>query len=127
MKLKRQRRNLEAKQVGYNMCCSLQASPDPVVTWLKDGLPLPNRATINTKDGTTQLLIGEAEFADSGIYTVELQNALGKSEKFSFQVQVTGNSLTTGYTHRFTANSRQRTVFSTVSSDAVKPCRQREN
>ncbi|XP_035745631.1 immunoglobulin-like and fibronectin type III domain-containing protein 1 [Egretta garzetta] len=66
-----------------------EASPDPVVTWLKDGLPLPNRATINTKDGTTQLLIGEAEFADSGIYTVELQNALGKSEKFSFQVQVT--------------------------------------
>ncbi|KFQ57985.1 Immunoglobulin-like and fibronectin type III domain-containing protein 1, partial [Pelecanus crispus] len=66
-----------------------EASPDPVVTWLKDGLPLPNRATINTKDGTTQLLIGAAEFTDSGIYTVELQNGLGKRETFSFQVQVT--------------------------------------
>ncbi|KFW01609.1 Immunoglobulin-like and fibronectin type III domain-containing protein 1 [Fulmarus glacialis] len=66
-----------------------EASPDPVVTWLKDGLPLSNRATINTKDGTTQLLIGAAEFTDSGIYTIELQNGLGKKETFSFQVQVT--------------------------------------
>lgn len=88
----------------YNSCCSLQASPDPVVTWLKDGLPLPNQATINTKDGTTQLLIGAAELTDSGTYTVELQNGLGKRETFSFQVQVTGNSLTTIYSYRFTAN-----------------------
>ncbi|XP_010583058.1 PREDICTED: immunoglobulin-like and fibronectin type III domain-containing protein 1 [Haliaeetus leucocephalus] len=66
-----------------------EASPDPVVTWLKDGLPLSNRAKINTKDGTTQLLIAAAEFADSGTYTVELQNGLGKRETFSFQVQIT--------------------------------------
>ncbi|XP_075377843.1 immunoglobulin-like and fibronectin type III domain-containing protein 1 [Mycteria americana] len=66
-----------------------EASPDPVVTWLKDRLPLPKRATINTEDGTTQLLIGAAEFTDSGTYTVELQNGLGKRETFSFQVQVT--------------------------------------
>ncbi|KAM8988496.1 immunoglobulin-like and fibronectin type III domain-containing protein 1 [Ara ararauna] len=66
-----------------------EGSPDPVVTWLKDGRPLPSQATINTKDGTTQLLIGAAEFTDSGTYTVELQNGLGKRETFSFQVQVT--------------------------------------
>ncbi|NXW19345.1 IGFN1 protein, partial [Circaetus pectoralis] len=66
-----------------------EASPDPVVTWLKDGFPLSNRAKINTKDGTTQLLIAAAEFADSGTYTVELQNGLGKRETFTFQVQIT--------------------------------------
>ncbi|NXK72861.1 IGFN1 protein, partial [Amazona guildingii] len=66
-----------------------EGSPNPVVTWLKDGHPLPSQATINTKDGTTQLLIGAAEFTDSGTYTVELQNGLGKRETFSFQVQVT--------------------------------------
>uniref|UniRef100_A0A663EPF6 Immunoglobulin like and fibronectin type III domain containing 1 n=1 Tax=Aquila chrysaetos chrysaetos TaxID=223781 RepID=A0A663EPF6_AQUCH len=60
-----------------------EASPDPVVTWLKDGLPLSNRAKINTKDGTTQLLIAAAEFADSGTYTVELQNGLGRRETFN--------------------------------------------
>ncbi|NXI34714.1 IGFN1 protein, partial [Galbula dea] len=65
------------------------ASPDPVVTWLKDGLPLPKRATINTKDGTTQLVVVAAEFTDSGTYTVEVQNGLGKREAFSFQVQIT--------------------------------------
>ncbi|KAM6370098.1 immunoglobulin-like and fibronectin type III domain-containing protein 1 isoform 4-T4 [Pluvialis apricaria] len=66
-----------------------EASPDPVVIWFKDGLPLPDRATIDTKDDTTQLLIGAAEFTDTGTYTVELQNGLGKRETFSFQVQVT--------------------------------------
>ncbi|NXG59506.1 IGFN1 protein, partial [Hemiprocne comata] len=66
-----------------------EAAPDPVVTWLKDGLPLPNQAAVNTKDGTTQLLIGAAEFTNSGTYTVELQNGLGKRETFTFQVQVT--------------------------------------
>ncbi|NXG53117.1 IGFN1 protein, partial [Psilopogon haemacephalus] len=71
-----------------------EASPDPVVTWLKDGLPLPKRATTDTKDGTTQLLVGAAEFSDSGTYTVELQNSLGKRETFSFQVQITGTSPT---------------------------------
>ncbi|NWR64791.1 IGFN1 protein, partial [Bucorvus abyssinicus] len=66
-----------------------EASPDPVVTWLKDGLPLSKRATITTKDGITQLQVRAAEFTDSGTYTVELQNGLGKKETFSFQVQVT--------------------------------------
>ncbi|NXL85360.1 IGFN1 protein, partial [Alectura lathami] len=66
-----------------------EASPDPVVTWLKDGLPLPSQATVSTKDGTSQLLIKAAEFTDSGIYTIELMNGMGKREAFSFQVQVT--------------------------------------
>uniref|UniRef100_A0A8C3C192 Immunoglobulin superfamily member 22 n=1 Tax=Cairina moschata TaxID=8855 RepID=A0A8C3C192_CAIMO len=66
-----------------------EASPDPEVTWLKDGLLLSNRATISTKDGTSQLLIKAAEMTDSGIYTIELKNGSGKRETFSFQVQVT--------------------------------------
>ncbi|NWT44335.1 IGFN1 protein, partial [Chroicocephalus maculipennis] len=66
-----------------------EASPDPVVTWLKDGLPLPDQAAVHTKDGTTQLLIGAAEYTDTGTYTIELQNGLGKRETFSFQIQVT--------------------------------------
>ncbi|NXY85601.1 IGFN1 protein, partial [Alcedo cyanopectus] len=66
-----------------------EGSPDPVVTWLKDGLPISNRATINTKDGTTQLLVGAAEFTDSGTYTIELQNGLGKRETFTFQIRIT--------------------------------------
>ncbi|XP_010144331.1 PREDICTED: immunoglobulin-like and fibronectin type III domain-containing protein 1, partial [Buceros rhinoceros silvestris] len=66
-----------------------EASPDPVVTWLKDGLPLSKRATITTKDGITQLRVIAAAFTDSGTYTIELQNGLGKKETFSFQVQVT--------------------------------------
>ncbi|NXE12539.1 IGFN1 protein, partial [Lophotis ruficrista] len=66
-----------------------EASPDPMVTWLKDGRPLPSQATTNTKNGTAQLLIAAAEFTDSGTYTIELQNGLGERETFSFQVQVT--------------------------------------
>ncbi|KAM4759396.1 immunoglobulin-like and fibronectin type III domain-containing protein 1 [Cyanocitta cristata] len=66
-----------------------EGSPEPVVTWLKDGLPLPSRAAVSTEDGSTQLLLRAAELSDSGTYTVELGNGLGKSETFSFQVQIT--------------------------------------
>lgn len=80
---------------GEALCCnqsySSQAPPDSVLTWLKDGVPLPSRAKISTQDGTSQLLIKAAEFTDSGIYTVELVSGTGKRETFSFQVQVTGN------------------------------------
>ncbi|XP_019401864.1 PREDICTED: immunoglobulin-like and fibronectin type III domain-containing protein 1 isoform X2 [Crocodylus porosus] len=66
-----------------------EASPAPEVTWLKDGLSLPKKAITTTKRGHTQLVIPAAEFSDSGIYSILLQNELGKRESFSFQIQVT--------------------------------------
>ncbi|KAG6928027.1 immunoglobulin-like and fibronectin type III domain containing 1, partial [Chelydra serpentina] len=66
-----------------------EASPTPEAIWLKDGLPLPSRAIVSTTDGLSQLLIPSAEFSDSGLYTIILQNEWGKKESFSFQVQVT--------------------------------------
>ncbi|KAI1230863.1 hypothetical protein IHE44_0008295 [Lamprotornis superbus] len=65
-----------------------EGSPEPVVTWLKDGLPLPSQAVVSTEDGSTQLLLRAAEFSDSGTYTVQLGDELGKRETFSFQVQI---------------------------------------
>ncbi|RLV95334.1 hypothetical protein DV515_00012887 [Chloebia gouldiae] len=38
-----------------------EGSPEPVVTWLKDGLPLPSRAAVSTEDGSSQLLLRAAE------------------------------------------------------------------
>lgn len=73
--------------------CCFQGSPEPAVTWLKDGLPLPSQAVVSTEDGSTQLLLRATEFSDSGTYTVELGDELGKKETFSFQVQIAGNSL----------------------------------
>ncbi|XP_077046564.1 immunoglobulin-like and fibronectin type III domain-containing protein 1 [Agelaius phoeniceus] len=66
-----------------------EGSPEPVVTWLKDGLPLPGRAAVSTEEGSSQLLLRAAELGDSGTYTVELGDGLGKKETFSFQVQIT--------------------------------------
>lgn len=82
---------MEAKYTCCNQSYSSQAPPDSVLTWLKDGVPLPSRAKISTQDDTSQLLIKAAQFTDSGIYTVELTSGTGKRETFSFQVQVTGN------------------------------------
>ncbi|XP_015740349.1 immunoglobulin-like and fibronectin type III domain-containing protein 1 isoform X3 [Coturnix japonica] len=66
-----------------------EAPPGSVLTWSKDGVPLPSHAKISTQDDTTQLLIKEAEFTDTGIYTIELMSGTGRRETFSFQVQVT--------------------------------------
>uniref|UniRef100_H0YSX2 Immunoglobulin like and fibronectin type III domain containing 1 n=1 Tax=Taeniopygia guttata TaxID=59729 RepID=H0YSX2_TAEGU len=60
-----------------------EGSPEPVVTWLKDGLPLPSRAAVSTEDGSSQLLLRAAEYSDSGTYTVELGDGLGKRETFN--------------------------------------------
>uniref|UniRef100_A0A8C0ZIQ5 Immunoglobulin like and fibronectin type III domain containing 1 n=1 Tax=Cyanistes caeruleus TaxID=156563 RepID=A0A8C0ZIQ5_CYACU len=49
-----------------------EGSPETVVTWLKDGLPLPSRAAVSTKDGSAQLLLRAAEISDSGTYSIEL-------------------------------------------------------
>nr|XP_021383354.1 immunoglobulin-like and fibronectin type III domain-containing protein 1 isoform X3 [Lonchura striata domestica] len=38
-----------------------EGSPEPVVTWLKDGLPLPSRAAVSTEDGSSQLLLRAEE------------------------------------------------------------------
>ncbi|XP_016159589.1 PREDICTED: immunoglobulin-like and fibronectin type III domain-containing protein 1 [Ficedula albicollis] len=65
-----------------------EGSPEPVVSWLKDGLPLPSQAVVSTEDGSTQLLLRAAQFSDSGTYTVQLGDELGKRETFSFQVQI---------------------------------------
>ncbi|NXY23511.1 IGFN1 protein, partial [Atrichornis clamosus] len=66
-----------------------EGSPEPGVTWLKDGLPVPSRAVVSTEHGATRLLLRAAELRDSGTYTVELGNGLGKRETFSFRVQIT--------------------------------------
>uniref|UniRef100_A0A8C0HDU6 Immunoglobulin-like and fibronectin type III domain-containing protein 1 n=1 Tax=Chelonoidis abingdonii TaxID=106734 RepID=A0A8C0HDU6_CHEAB len=60
-----------------------EASPTPEAIWLKDGLPLPSRAIVSTRDGLSQLLIPSAEFSDSGLYTIILQNEWGKKESFN--------------------------------------------
>ncbi|XP_054837158.1 immunoglobulin-like and fibronectin type III domain-containing protein 1 [Eublepharis macularius] len=66
-----------------------EASPNPEVIWLKDGLSLPHKATTATREGLTQIIVPGAEFSDSGLYTITLQTERGKKETFSFLVQVT--------------------------------------
>lgn len=78
------------------------------MTWLKDGLPLPSRAVLSTEDGVTQLLLRAAEFSDSGTYTLELGDGQGKRETFSFQVQITGNSLSAVHTNPPATPSQSR-------------------
>uniref|UniRef100_A0A8C8VFQ9 Immunoglobulin-like and fibronectin type III domain-containing protein 1 n=1 Tax=Pelusios castaneus TaxID=367368 RepID=A0A8C8VFQ9_9SAUR len=60
-----------------------EASPTPEVIWLKDGLPLPSRAIVSTRHGLSQVLIPSAEFSDSGLYTVMLQNDWGRKDSFN--------------------------------------------
>ncbi|XP_034270808.1 immunoglobulin-like and fibronectin type III domain-containing protein 1 [Pantherophis guttatus] len=65
-----------------------EASPSSEVIWLKDGLSLPVKATIATKERLSQLIIPEAELSDSGHYAISLQTEHGRKETFSFQVRV---------------------------------------
>ncbi|XP_053107032.1 immunoglobulin-like and fibronectin type III domain-containing protein 1 [Hemicordylus capensis] len=66
-----------------------EASPAPEVIWQKDGLALPAKATMATREGLSQLIIPGADFSDSGHYAIILRTESGKKESFSFLVQVT--------------------------------------
>uniref|UniRef100_A0A670YIM0 Uncharacterized protein n=1 Tax=Pseudonaja textilis TaxID=8673 RepID=A0A670YIM0_PSETE len=65
-----------------------EASPSSEVIWLKDGLPLPVKATTAFRERLSQLIIPEAELSDSGHYAISLQTEHGRKETFSFRVQV---------------------------------------
>ncbi|XP_007939375.1 immunoglobulin-like and fibronectin type III domain-containing protein 1 [Orycteropus afer afer] len=67
---------------------SFEAAPKLEVTWLKDGLPLPQRSVTTTKDGLTQLLIPMARLSDSGFYTIVLRNLQGKEATYNFLIRV---------------------------------------
>ncbi|EGW02191.1 Immunoglobulin-like and fibronectin type III domain-containing protein 1 [Cricetulus griseus] len=67
---------------------SFEAAPLPEVTWLKDGLPLPQRSVTTVKDGLTQLLIPAASLSDRGRYTVMLRNLQGKEAAYGFYISV---------------------------------------
>ncbi|ETE73272.1 Immunoglobulin-like and fibronectin type III domain-containing protein 1, partial [Ophiophagus hannah] len=65
-----------------------EASPSSEVIWLKDGLPLPVKATTSIRERLSQLIIPEADLSDSGHYAISLQTEHGRKETFSFRVQV---------------------------------------
>ncbi|XP_040593202.1 immunoglobulin-like and fibronectin type III domain-containing protein 1 isoform X2 [Mesocricetus auratus] len=67
---------------------SFEAAPLPEVTWLKDGLPLPQRIVTTVKEGLAQLLIPAASLSDRGRYTVMLRSPQGKEAAYSFRVSV---------------------------------------
>ncbi|KAM4583488.1 immunoglobulin-like and fibronectin type III domain-containing protein 1 [Fundulus diaphanus] len=67
---------------------NFKASPMPVITWLKDGLPLPKYVTVSNTDTSSQLMIPSSERHDTGIYTIIVKNLVGQ-ETSSVEIRVT--------------------------------------
>ncbi|XP_007546994.1 immunoglobulin-like and fibronectin type III domain-containing protein 1 [Poecilia formosa] len=67
---------------------NFKASPMPVITWLKDGLPLPKYVTVSNTDTSSQLMIPSSERHDTGIYTIVVKNLVGQ-ETSSVEIRVT--------------------------------------
>ncbi|KAM9342428.1 immunoglobulin-like and fibronectin type III domain-containing protein 1 [Pholidichthys leucotaenia] len=67
---------------------NFEASPRPVIMWLKDNVPVTKRVNISNSDEYSQLLIPSSERSDSGIYSILLKNFAGQ-ETFSTEVRVT--------------------------------------
>ena len=83
--------------------CEWTGSPDPVVTWSKDGSPLreedlPMRIRITlAKEGETfksNLEIYQAELSDSGNYTCNVSNPVGFDVRFASLDRIQGALLT---------------------------------
>ncbi|XP_062271951.1 immunoglobulin-like and fibronectin type III domain-containing protein 1 [Scomber scombrus] len=71
-------------RVNFNF----QASPIPLITWLKDGVPVPKHVTVSNSDTSSQLMIPASERQDTGIYTIIVKNLVGQ-ETSSVEIRVT--------------------------------------
>ncbi|XP_071981860.1 hemicentin-2 isoform X2 [Engystomops pustulosus] len=61
--------------------CESSAIPPPIISWLKDGRPLPKRAGIRVTESGRYLQIDQPQLRDAGRYTCEASNDAGRSEK----------------------------------------------
>ncbi|XP_043914327.1 hemicentin-2 isoform X2 [Protopterus annectens] len=69
--------------------CKTTGIPQPVVTWLKDGRPLPARQRFSIQNAGQLLQIRQADVHDAGRYTCRALNVAGQAEKkFDLTIQV---------------------------------------
>lgn len=74
-------RNQVVVRAGTALCLRLSffASPPPIVSWFKDGLPTTGREAIIKSNNHSQLLISSSVRSDSGVYRVHLKNEFGEA------------------------------------------------
>ncbi|XP_033823481.2 immunoglobulin superfamily member 22-like [Periophthalmus magnuspinnatus] len=77
-------------RAGTALCLRLSffASPPPLVTWFKDGLPTTGREAVIKGNNHSQLLVSSAIRSDSGVYRVHLKNEFGEAH-YDVNVRVT--------------------------------------
>ncbi|KAL8579176.1 hypothetical protein ACOMHN_010760 [Nucella lapillus] len=61
-----------------NIKLGVSGTPDPTVEWLKDGMPVGNRAQTQHDEEEARLRVGKAERGDTGTYTIKVANAHGE-------------------------------------------------
>lgn len=71
--------------------CKAGGYPHPKMTWYKDGVPLKNEEPyqITTKDGTSTLMVPQAQEDDGGVYSCVAANPSGQ-DTTSCNVSVAG-------------------------------------
>lgn len=67
----------------------IKGKPHPTCKWSKDGGEVSTKAMIASTEDKTELVIKGAERADSGVYTLLLENKVGK-KKAQIKVKVIG-------------------------------------
>ena len=76
------------------MTCDIEAIPDAIVTWYKDGILIPSGTSISTTpDVSTQLTISSVTPADSGMYQCVVSNVHG-DEVGTISLQVQDHGMT---------------------------------
>ncbi|KAK2540204.1 Hmcn1 [Columba guinea] len=63
------------------LLCQSNAIPPPLLTWLKDGRPLLKKPGLTISENGSVLQIEGAQVQDTGRYTCEATNLVGKTEK----------------------------------------------
>jgi hemicentin len=78
--------------LGINLECKVSGTPEPSVTWRKDGMEIisNNKQLYSTSQDEQILRILNAKKSDAGTYECEAENVVGRAKK-SFNLDVKGN------------------------------------
>ena len=70
-----------------NLTCQAEAKPPPIVTWLKNGQKITNSSRVTLFSSTyedrlvtSELVINDTKYEDSGVYTCVIDNTMGETK-----------------------------------------------
>ena len=103
----------------FEFAARVEAHPEPTITWTKDGLDVKNNVDYrqNFHNGVATLSIEETFIEDTAVYTIRVENPLGKAESSAKLIVKSKSQLGQGQKPRFV---KQLTNVNVIEGENIR-------